>query len=147
MADLPESHREYLHEHGIKSTRPRNLVLKILLTHNGILSAEEIYQTVIENGESINFSTVYRVLDFFVAKGLVEKSFFPTTQKHVFSLRHVGHTHHLICLRCHKTVDISQCPLSDFEHRVAEETNFQIVGHNLELYGYCSECKKIMEDK
>ncbi|MCI1820871.1 MAG: transcriptional repressor [Megasphaera sp.] len=140
-----EDHREYLHQHGIKSTRPRNLVWEILLTHDGILSAEEIYQTVVQQGETVNFSTIYRVLELFVEKGLVEKSFFPGTQKNVFSVCHVGHTHHLICLRCHKTVDISPCPLSDLEKQIAAKTDFQIVGHHLEIYGYCPECRKIMK--
>lgn len=137
-----ENHREYLHDHGIKSTRPRNLVLEILLSHEDILSAEEIYQEAVQRGETVNFSTVYRVLELFVEKGLVEKSFFPNTQKNVFSLCHPEHTHHLICLRCHKTIDISQCPLAEFQQRIEKETEFLIVGHNLELYGYCPECKK-----
>jgi Fur family ferric uptake transcriptional regulator len=32
--------------------------------------------------------------------------------------------------------------LSGFEEDLAQKTHFEIVGHYLELYGYCEECRK-----
>ena len=32
--------------------------------------------------------------------------------------------------------------MADFEEKLAEQTDFSIVGHNLEWYGYCPECRK-----
>ena len=111
------------------------------------MTAEDIFLALKDSGRSINFSTVYRTLELFTERGIVEKSNFPGSGRTVFSVCCQGHTHHLICLRCKKTVDISQCPLAEFEQRVAAETGFTIAGHNLELYGYCAECKKIMDEE
>lgn len=139
-----ESHKEYLHRYGLKNTKARNLVLQMLLTHQGVLTAENIYQQLLQSGQSINVSTVYRILEMFTEKKLTEKTYLPDIRKYGFSLHSPGHTHRLICLRCHKVVELGHCPLSEFEKKVTDNTQFQIVGHNLELYGYCPACLKIM---
>lgn len=142
MADFSENYAEYLHQHNIKSTRPRNLVLHILMTHEGIMTAEEIYRALAAIDENVNFSTVYRVLELFTDKDIIEKSNFPGSQKCVFSFKRVEHAHHLICLGCHKTISLTHCPLTEFEQSVEAATGFTIVGHKLELFGYCDDCKQ-----
>jgi Fur family ferric uptake transcriptional regulator len=66
--------------------------------------------------------------------------------KSVFELNRLEHNHHLICLKCKKIIDIGECPLSKFEKDIENETEFDIVGHNYEIYGYCPECKKKKQD-
>ena len=80
-------------------------------------------------------------VELFAEKRLVTKTFFSDSRSYGFSLKTAEHMHHLICMKCHKRIDISHCPLGDFECRVAAETGFDIRGHNLELFGYCSECR------
>lgn len=139
-----ETCKEYLHRYGMKNTRHRSLVLNMLICHHGVLTAENIYQELLKQGHSINASTVYRILDMFTEKKVTEKTYFPDTRKYGFSLHRLGHMHRLICLRCHKVVELGHCPLADFESRVSEMTQFQIVGHNLELYGYCPDCSRVI---
>ena len=142
MTGNKEAYADYLHQHAIKSTRPRNLVLTILEENEGILTAEDIYRRIAADHDAINFSTVYRVLELFTSKGIVEKSNFPGSTKCVFSLKREEHAHHLICLGCHKTIELCHCPLQAFERDVEKTTGFTIVGHQLELFGYCETCKK-----
>ena len=120
-----ESYGEYLHRYGLKNTRHRQLVLQLLAASHGVLTAEEIFQQLCLQGETINFSTIYRILEMFTKKGLTER-----------------HRHHLICLRCHRVIEVEHCPMADFEEKLAKQTDFSIVGHNLEWYGYCPECRK-----
>ncbi|MFR9127300.1 MAG: transcriptional repressor [Acidaminococcus intestini] len=54
----------------------------------------------------------------------------------------MSHTHNLICLGCHKVIHIHGCPLHDFSEDLAKKTDFDIVGHDLTLYGYCTNCQK-----
>ncbi|MFR6370145.1 MAG: hypothetical protein ACLUUD_01125 [Phascolarctobacterium succinatutens] len=42
----------------------------------------------------------------------------------------------------HRIVEVDHCPITDFEEQLADKTEFAIVGHNLEWYGYCPECRK-----
>lgn len=141
------NYKEYLHRYGLKNTKGRNMVLRILIQHQGVLTAENIYQELLTQGHSLNVSTVYRILEMFTEKKVTEKTYLPDIRKYGFALHSLGHTHRLICLRCHKVVELGHCPLAHFEADVAQGTKFQIVGHNLELYGYCPECLKIMSQE
>lgn len=127
---------------GLKSTRSRNQVLQLLLSQQEVLTADEIYERLVRQGAKLNYSTVYRILEMFTEKKLTEKVLLPNSRKYGFLLFTLSHTHHLICLGCHKVVNIDGCPLHDFERDLAAKTHFQIVGHYLELYGYCEECRR-----
>ena len=137
-----ESYGEYLHRYGLKNTRHRQLVLQLLAASHGVLTAEEIFQQLCLQGETINFSTIYRILEMFTKNRLTERNYLSNSRKYGFTLHSLGHRHHLICLRCHRVIEVEHCPMVDFEEKLAEQTDFSIVGHNLEWYGYCPECRK-----
>lgn len=142
-----ETYPQYLHEYGLKSTRIRKFVLHILANHGGVLTVEELYRHLILLGQEVNVSTVYRILELFTEKGVTEKIYLPDARKYGFALTSAGHRHRLICLQCHRIVEIETCPLADFERDMAEKHGFAIVGHNLEWYGYCPQCRKQREEK
>ena len=48
-----ESYGEYLHRYGLKNTRHRQLVLQLLAASHGVLTAEEIFQQLCLQGETI----------------------------------------------------------------------------------------------
>lgn len=136
-----QSYADYLHSYGLKNTKSRQLVLQLLLQHGGVLTAEEIFQELCAQKELLSFSTVYRILEMFTQKGVTEKSYLSNSRKYGFTLHAVGHRHRLICLRCHAVVEVEHCPICEFEEQLAEKTDFSIVGHNLEWYGYCAKCR------
>lgn len=136
-----QSYADYLHRYGLKNTKSRQLVLQLLLQHGGVLTAEEIFQKLFAKKQTLNFSTVYRILEIFTQKGVTEKSYLSNSRKYGFTLHAVGHRHRLICLRCHAVVEVEHCPIAEFEKQLAEKTDFAIVGHNLEWYGYCAKCR------
>ncbi len=132
----------YLHRCGLKFTKHRQLVLQLLQAQGGVLTAEEIYSELQAQGADINFSTVYRILESFTQKGVTEKSYLADARKYGFVLHALGHRHRLICLGCHRIVEVEHCPIASFEEQLAGKTDFSIVGHNLEWYGYCASCRK-----
>lgn len=137
-----QSYADYLHRYGLKNTKSRQLVLQLLMQHGGVLTAEEIFQQLCAQKQTLNFSTVYRILEIFTQKGVTEKSYLSNSRKYGFTLHAVGHRHRLICLRCHAVVEVEHCPITEFEQQLAEKTDFAIVGHNLEWYGYCAKCRE-----
>ena len=139
---MSDTYRDCLRQYGLKSTKARNRVLDVLSHKTGVMTVEAVYAELLEGGDKVSFSTVYRILEMFTKRGLTEKMFLPDEGKYGFSLRRPGHTHRLICLQCHKIVDLPHCPLHDYEREVEKKTDFDIVRHNLELYGYCPVCKK-----
>lgn len=128
--------------HHIKSTRQRNLVYNILDEFDVSISAEQIHQKLADIDDSVNISTIYRILEVFVNKGLVVKTNILGTSSAGYVLNRMEHKHQLICLKCNKVIPINKCPLKNLEETIMEETDFEIMGHKLELFGYCPECRK-----
>lgn len=126
---------------GIKTTRQRALLFDVLKDTNTPLSAEEIYSKVSSIDASFNMSTVYRILEVFISKGMVIKSSKVDNNAAVFLLNRDDHTHQLVCLKCCKAIPISVCPLKKFEESMGKITDFEIMGHKLEVFGYCPDCK------
>jgi len=135
-------YKTFLNQHGIKSTKQRNLLLKLLIQSNELLTADTLYLKVLQEDDTINLSTIYRILDLFTKKQIIQKSNFLENTTSVFELKRLSHQHHLICLSCKKIIYIDHCPLEQFEKSLESKTNFLISDHKLELYGYCGNCKK-----
>ena len=49
------------------------------------------------------------------------------------------HHHHLVCSKCGRAVDFTNCDLSQLEQQLSEDTGFNIEGHILEVYGIIIE--------
>lgn len=50
------------------------------------------------------------------------------------------HHHHLICLECGKVISFWDDLLDELEERIKESVSFQVVNHEVKLYGYCEAC-------
>lgn len=125
---------------GLRLTGQRRLVYTILRNSHLPLTAEEIYREYIKNDQAISLSTIYRILEVFVAKDLVDKGNLSFDQKASYVIKQ-GHIHYLICTNCKKVIEIDDCPFHDFESSIEKETAFKITGHKLELSGLCPDCK------
>lgn len=129
-----------LKEKNIKITRGRIEILNILKNSENSLSAEKIHQIYRCNDININLSTVYRTLELFEEKELLEKI---TLNDGVFSYKLKGkiHRHHLECDICHKEVEIP-CPMLQIQEMVQNSTGFTLTDHDLVMKGVCKDCKK-----
>lgn len=136
------NYTEILKREGVKSTKHRNAILLLLEKSEYPLTAEELYISLREKTASINLSTVYRTLDTFVSKKLVIKSNRVDDGKARYELNQHEHKHHLFCVGCHKLISIEDCPMGELQKVLKKKIDFDVTGHNLEIYGYCHNCKK-----
>ena len=127
---------------GLKKTKHRLAVLNILEASPQPITAEQLFSKLTESGISINLSTVYRALESLSEKNLVIKHNILGNSRALFEYNRSGHRHYLICLGCKKFLPLDHCPLEEYEHSVAKETDYTIAGHTLDIYGYCPECSK-----
>ncbi|MEA4849418.1 MAG: transcriptional repressor [Clostridiaceae bacterium] len=125
---------------GIKRTRQRESILSILENSGKPLSATDICSEMEGNGYSAWLSTVYRVLELFVKKGVVIKTNVMNNEMAVYELNRFKHKHYAVCINCHKMITMDVCPLEKFIPKLEEE-DFHVMGHNLEVFGYCKDCK------
>ncbi len=120
-------------EKGIKKTLQREAVYTALKNSDRPLTAEEIFK----NTKGISLATVYRTLDTFAEKGVIEKLTFEDSEKKFYELSGNAHRHYAVCLSCRHMEYVNVCPVHDLSI-----DNFEITGHRLEIYGYCQECRK-----
>lgn len=133
---------------GLKWTKQRKHVYEVLLAANEPLSAVQIYNRVERTGGDNTYalSTIYRILASFEEKNLVNKTNWMGDGTVVYELNRGGHTHYAVCLECHKRIPLQNCPFAHV-HMEKETGDFTIMGHKLELYGYCKECKEVREQE
>lgn len=124
---------------GLKITHPRTAILKLLETskkHH--LSAEDIYQVLHQEGESIGLATIYRVLTQFEAANLIIRHQFEGGQA-VFELDSGEHHDHMVCQKTGKIIEFHDEIIEQRQKEIAEEHGFELVDHCLVLYGEFKE--------
>ncbi len=131
---------EHLRAHGHKLTQPRRAILHALLDAPKPLSPAEIQARGQAVCADLGLVTVYRTLEIMEAIELVRPVHI-ADGCHGYALATPGHTHHVVCERCHKVVEIVGCDLGSFLSRVAERTGYTITGHWLEISGLCADCQ------
>ena len=125
---------------GLKRTKSREVILSILENAHSPLSAIELYTQAECKGETFWLSTVYRVLDAFVEKQLVIKTAVLNNEITLYDLNRPGHKHYAVCVKCHKIITMENCPMDDFKPEFKND-NIQVIGHKVEVYGYCNKCR------
>lgn len=126
---------------GIKKTKQREAVLNVLECAQTPLSAMDIYAQI-EKGESpVWLSTVYRILELFTEKDIAVKTTVLDSDMAYYEMRRHGHHHYAVCVDCHKIVAINNCPMAEFKPKLSDD-EFRVLGHRVEMYGYCRDCDK-----
>jgi Fur family transcriptional regulator, ferric uptake regulator len=128
---------------GLKVTLPRVKILQILekQVDERHLTAEKVYKILLSEDEDIGLATVYRVLTQFEAAGLVTRHHFEGGNS-VFELSKGDHHDHILCMKCGKVDEFSDEVIETRQREIAHKLGYQLTGHGLYLYGFCSNCKK-----
>jgi len=132
--------QDLLRHSALKVTSARIAVLDFLSRAKYPQDAEEIYNYLQSRNKKIDRATVYRILDVFLQKGLIQKVEFGEGRSR-FELSKNDH-HHLICENCGRITDISDCRISDFEEQIKQKKYFLIKRHSLEFFGICKLCQQ-----
>ncbi len=124
-----------LRKAGLKVTLPRVKILQILEnSENKHMSAEDVYKALIEGDQDVGLATVYRVLTQFETAGLVTRHYFEGGHS-VFELESGEHHDHLVCMETGKVIEFHNDTIEALQEQIAEELGYDLVDHNLVLYG------------
>jgi Fur family ferric uptake transcriptional regulator len=142
--DLTKKCRQLLVDNNIPITRPRILLLEILLENKGPLKVEQVIK--LSKG-SIAISSLYRVINDLKNLGLISE--FQTLENtKVIELASVKgeHHHHIFCKSCGAVDDfeINTSLENDLEQEIQKIEslyNISVLSHSLELLSLCHKCK------
>ena len=104
------------------------------------LTAEEVYKTLLQEGEEVGLATVYRVLTQFEAAGLVKRHHFEGGNS-VFELESGQHHDHIVCVKCGKVEEFRDEVIEQRQREIACAIHFKLTDHSLCLYGLCQKCQ------
>jgi Fur family transcriptional regulator, ferric uptake regulator len=127
-----------LRDQGYKITSPRYRVIERLAGREDNFTAEELASELAPVGRA----TVYRTLKLLLDQGLVCKVVM-TDGSIFYRMSHRVHHHHLVCVGCGATEDIGRCGVEDVLSTVQSVTDYEVVGHRIEVYGFCPRCKSL----
>ncbi|MCL6610753.1 MAG: transcriptional repressor [Peptococcaceae bacterium] len=145
MKDVITDVGEKLKAREYKLTPRRESILRVLLENKDKhLSAEEVYNLVKEKAPDVGLATVYRTLELFSDFDIIHSMDFGDGRKRYEygdSEATGHHHHHVICLKCGKIFEVAEDLLEDLELRVSRDLDFEVVNHQLKIFGYCKNCR------
>jgi len=120
-----------------KRTPQRLAILDYLEGNTSHPSAEEIYRAVSKKYRSMSVATVYNTLNTLTKAGALRELTIDPERKRYDP--DISRHHHLICVRCHKIVDIPGGIAIDLPGDI--ERAYTLLGNHIEFYGHCPLCK------
>jgi Fe2+ or Zn2+ uptake regulation protein len=137
-ADPAEGLVSELRDQGFKITLPRNRVITSVANREDNFTAEELATEL----DSIGRATVYRTLKLLLDQGLVCRIVMGDGSVS-YRASHKAHHHHIVCVSCGATEDVHLNDVEDVLAGVRGATDYDIVGHRIEVYGICPSCKAL----
>lgn len=120
-----------------RSTRQRTAIKDVIEASGRPLSPQEILDASQQVVPSLGIATVYRNVKALLDEGSIEVVTLPGEAPR-YESAHQAHHHHFQCKRCERVFDVFSCPGS---LKNMAPPGFKVEGHELTLYGSCSDCE------
>jgi Fur family ferric uptake transcriptional regulator len=131
---------------GKRITPQRRLVLQILAEARGHLDASEIYERGRRRDARLSLSTVYRALSVLKETGVVRELHLDDKHHH-YELDGKDEHSHLVCLACGRVIEVDSTAFAGAAMAAGELHGFEIASAQVELSGYCAECRSQREGR
>lgn len=122
-----------------RSTWQKTAVKEALNSSTGFVSAQELYQALVLQGQKIGLTTVYRALTELVQVGEAD-SLASAEGETKYRNCTTDHHHHLICRKCGRAVEFELAGFEAAADQLARSHGFKDVSHSIELFGICGDC-------
>ena len=129
----------FLSEHNLKNTPQRGLVWQVLVEAEDHPSVEEIRERLLERGNRIGLTTIYRTLKMLLDSGMIRQVRLGGVTRYEPLINQPNHIH-FVCNRCGRT---DEFPSRRIERLIREETDkhdFQPLYSRYAIFGLCCQC-------
>lgn len=123
----------------MKPTKQRAAISAVFADTDEFRSAQEIFNKLRADGQTVGLATVYRTLQAMAGTGDLDVLVRDDGES-VYRRCGQGHHHHLVCRNCGRTVEVSGPAVETWADSVAAEYGFRDIRHTLELFGLCRNC-------
>lgn len=125
---------------GVRSTKQRTAVVKVLRDLDNFASAKSIHQELTRRRYKVGLTTVYRTLQSLADMGAVDVLHTASGESMYRHCMSEHHHHHLVCTDCGRTVEIDGGPVERWAESIVKEHGFELTGHTAEVFGRCPDC-------
>jgi Fur family ferric uptake transcriptional regulator len=126
---------------GCRITAPRRAVMAVLREANGPLSPQEVLERGAAIHPTLGLTTVYRTIALLTELG-VARRVHRSNGCHGYVATSPGHSHHVVCKMCGRTVEFPGSEdLIALIRQVEGSTAYQVDEHLLQLFGLCPDCQ------
>ncbi|MCY1237951.1 Ferric uptake regulation protein [compost metagenome] len=122
-----------LRDGGVRVTRQRAAILKILATAEDHPDASELHRRAKELDATVSLSTVYRTLSALEQQGVVQRHAFESATAR-FETADAPHHDHLIDIDTGVVIEFRSDKIEQLQAEIAAELGYDLVRHRLELY-------------
>jgi Fur family ferric uptake transcriptional regulator len=126
---------------GLRMTGQRRVIARVLSEARDHPDVEEVHRRAHAVDSGISLSTVYRTVNLFEKKGIVERHAFGRGRAR-FEEKARTHHDHLIDIETGRVIEFRNEDIEKLQERIAQELGFKLVGHHLELHGVPLRKKK-----
>jgi Fur family ferric uptake transcriptional regulator len=125
---------------GLRATRQRAAVAALLEEVHEFRTAQELHDLLRRRGASVGLTTVYRTLQVLADAGEVDVL---RTADGESAYRRCSrrHHHHLVCRGCGRAIEVQGPAVERWAQDVARRHGFSDVGHTVEVFGTCPDCR------
>lgn len=145
---LLEQFHDLLKKDGLKLTRQRDMILKILFDSEGHVTPEQLFFTMQRDYPELNIgiATIYRTLALLEKSGMISSISFGTDGKK-YELSDDEHHDHMICSSCGSIIEFVDPTIEKIQEEIAKRHNFLMTGHLMQIFGICASCQLHQKDK
>jgi Fur family zinc uptake transcriptional regulator len=125
---------------GVRLTDIRKDLLALIYADGAHLTAYELLRVLRNTYPKAEAMTVYRGLDFLEKQGLIHRV---ASQNAYTACSAPNHNHYaqlLLCQKCGKAEEISAAALEKALEKIAEQYQFSLSNHPIEITGICNNC-------
>ena len=141
--EVPGRLQKELGARGIRLTKQRRVLLRVMETAQRHLDAGEIFERAQKIDSDITRVTVYRTIDLLKRQGLIDE----LDLLHLRGDRHFYESHgprdhiHVACLRCGKVREVESELYERLKKQITSDTGIEITVARTEIGGVCEDCR------
>jgi len=142
-SNLEARYQNCIQKNRLKSSKRRDLIFNFVSRLKGHFTVNDIYQALIKQDPEIGIATVYRTIRLLVECGVLEEQTFGEKKGFFEVINNASRHHdHLICLSCGRIMEFHCKFIETEKQRIAEQYQFQINSHKIEIFGLCKKCQQ-----
>jgi len=134
-----------LNERGWRMTPQREVILGVFkdLPRGEHLSAEDLHTRLQEQAQAISLSTIYRTVKLMARMGILRELELAEGHKHYeLNQPYPYHHHHLICVRCNKTIEFKNDSILKIGTKAATREGYHLLDCQLTIHAVCPACQR-----